>query len=420
MVTQTDSFVQKPSDTPEPTARQTWTLTPAEYAATAERVSKINARAAKRGFTGSLGITGAEREVSERDTIGFSRTYVVMDTEITGEAPCYNGWAFLAAVDTIELEEGAAYVLRAAPGIDVSTLDRSLLLPGQCQHCHTTRNNRIYTYLVRNVETGETMQVGSTCIKDFTGWAGKPVFISTEELAHELDGLGGSSGTPPEFTPETVVAIAWGISRVFGWVSTSAAYEGHPATRNLVEAFLYGTSKADNELRAEVGPAVNSHRELAQTIIATLLEDLAEDGGYGSNMLACLRASFVQPQHMGLVVSSAAAYERVIGSRVRRELKETSARESKYAGTPGEKITVAGRITRLLPIENNYGYHPTTSMLVIVENDQTVAKMFTTAKWSFEVAQGEEITITGTVKDHEEYQGVKQTILTRPGLAKSH
>ena len=124
-------------------ATRFWALTPTEYAATVERAAKINARATKRGFTGRLDIVGTEREVTKRDSAGLSITSLVIDTEITGDAPCYNGWMFLAAVDTVETADGAAYVLRAAPGVQPSTLDRSALLPGQCQHCHTIRKNRI-------------------------------------------------------------------------------------------------------------------------------------------------------------------------------------------------------------------------------------------------------------------------------------
>ena len=38
--------------------RYTWTLTPDQYHATVEKISTINARAARRGFTGRLEISG--------------------------------------------------------------------------------------------------------------------------------------------------------------------------------------------------------------------------------------------------------------------------------------------------------------------------------------------------------------------------
>lgn len=113
---------------------------------------------------------------------------------------------------------------------------------------------------------------------------------------------------------------------------------------------------------------------------------------------------------MGIVTSAVAAYEKMIGERVRKEAQGKARAESWYAGTVGEKLTVTGTVATLVPVDTDYG----TSMLVVVEAGATVAKMFTTAAWAWEVKQGEEVTLTAKVKDHEEYKGVKQTVLTRP------
>ncbi|NMR32407.1 MULTISPECIES: hypothetical protein [Micrococcaceae] len=77
---------------------------------------------------------------------------------------------------------------------------------------------------MRKVENGETVQVGSSCIKDFTGWAAKPVFISVVNLTEDLGGFIGGFALAPEDTPETVVALAWATSRIYGW----AAAPPHP------------------------------------------------------------------------------------------------------------------------------------------------------------------------------------------------
>lgn len=385
----------------------TWTLTPSEFTATQTKVDTINARAVKRGFSGRIEVTGTYREVEEKDATGLPRTRVVVDTEITGEAPSYNGWTFLAAVDTVDTEDGPAFVLRRAPGVPESNVDRSTLTPGHCAHCEVTRSNRRYTYLVRHTETSETVQVGSTCIKDFTGWQGKPVFIDLDAVESELESS-LTGGGRPDYTPETVVALAWAISRRYGW-------EAGGGTRGRVESYLYGNTKADRDLRSEVAADLDEKTtETARKIVTELLEGLDGASDYAANLKVCLRAGHVEPRHMGLVVSAVSAYERMTGDRLRKTSEEQEKRETCYAGTKGEKITVTGPITRLVPVETNYGYSPSTSMLVIVKDGTTVAKMFTAAAWAFDVEQGAEVTITGTVKDHEEYRGTKQTVLTRP------
>lgn len=399
----------------------TWALSPAEFTATQERAAAINARAAKRGFTGRLEVIGTAREISETDEAGLPRVHTVVDTTITGDAPSYNGWSFLAAVDSIETAEGHDFVLRTAPGVEESGVDRSTLIAGRCQHCNTSRANRRYTYLVRNDETGETVQVGSTCIKDFTGWQGKPVFISAAELAEQLDDfIGGLSTGRAEYSPETIVAAAWAISRISGWVPASAASAGRTSTKEQVVSYLFGTSRADREFQREVAPAIPDAMATAHTIITALLEGLDGEGDYVTNLRVCLRASHVEHRHFGIVVSAIAAYERMTGETARRkaeaEKRNQQRKQFRYAGTKGEKITITGTVTRLMPFSGSYGYTPKTTMLVIVESADTAAKMFTAANWAWDVNQGDTVSISGTVKDHEEYNGVQQTVLTRPKL----
>lgn len=391
-----------------------WALTLEEFEATKARAAAINARAAKRGFTGRLEVSGQIREIAETDEAGLSRNRIIVDTTITGEAPRYNGWDFLAAVDTIESEDGHAFVLRTAPGVEATDVDRSLLAPGRCEHCSTVRANRRYTYLVRNTETGATAQVGSTCVKDFTGWVGRPVFISVDELEDDLrDFLGGFRSQGPEYSPATVVAVAWAVSRRHGWVPASAAYRA-PSTRSLVGSYLYGTSKADKELRRELADEISAASAMAETIIATLLEGLGDDSDYAANLKVCLQAQHVDHRHIGIVSSAVAAYERLIGARVKAEADTRKRQESRYVGSLGDKITVTGTVTRLKPVTSEFGYRTTTSMLVVVEDGPTIATMFTAAAWAWDVEQGDTITVAGTVKAHEEYRGARQTVLTRP------
>ena len=402
-------------DTQEQLEQQptTWALNPEEFAATKDRAAKINARATKRGFTGRLEVTGTPREISETDEAGLNRTRFVYDVQITGEAPSYNGWTFLAAVDTVDTTTGNDFILRTAPGIEESGVDRTALAAGRCEHCNTVRANRRYTYLVRHTETGEIRQVGSTCIKDFTGWAGRPVFIWADDVANELhEFLGGFTSSGDEYTPETVVAVAWVISRRFGWAPASATFSR--STRDLVSSYLYGTSRADRELRANVADDVAEAAGMGATIVAALLEGLTDAGDYVANLKICLRAASVSRRHLGITVSAVSAYERMTGARVQRQTAEKTRKESAYAGEIGEKLTITGTVTRLKPIEQHYGYTPTTSMLVIIEAGTTVAKTFTAAAWAWDVAQGDEITITGTVKAHEEFNDTKETVLTRP------
>lgn len=406
----------------------TWTINYQQLDVVRERVAKTNTRATKRGFTGRLNLTETpviKTEVIANPIPGFKPTVIetpMVEVTISGEPPCYNGWDFLAAVEALPSGAGTStnFVLHAAPGAVITTADRDNLGDGTCDHCQTNRR-RIHTYLVRNVETGESKQVGKTCLKDFLGWDVTPPFYSVEDLVDDDWFAPASSNGGLDVTPETVVVLAWTFSRAYGWKPRTF---GSDSTADTVESFLGEPHHKRAEILADVhkvakltdDPA-DKGRQIIDYLVTALADDQSE---YAYNLLAAITAAVVTRRTMGLVVSAVSAYERAQGReaeylRRRREHADAAA-SSRYAGEEGDKIEVTGTVTRLLPIENNYGYNPPPKMMVIVSGGPTVAVTFTTAQWAFEVEQGDAITIKGTVSKHEERDGVKQTVLKRPSL----
>ena len=62
------------------------------------------------------------------------------------------------------------------------------------------------------------------------------------------------------------------------------------------------------------------------------------------------------------------------------------------------------------PLGTMYGW----TRLVVVDAPEGTVKMFTTAKWTDDFAEGDRVVVSGTVKAHDEYQGHRQTMITRP------
>src|SRR3546814_13886882 len=86
--------------------------------------------------------------------------------------------------------------------------------------CKTTRQ-RLVTYVVRNQESGETLQVGSSCLKDFTG---QYTTIAFPELSGDDDEEGGFFGGrgEREYNPLTVLAVAWACVKLEGFKPASS------------------------------------------------------------------------------------------------------------------------------------------------------------------------------------------------------
>lgn len=107
------------------------------------------------------------------------------------------------------------------------------------------------------------------------------------------------------------------------------------------------------------------------------------------------------------VESGYAAMERAAERAVREAERAVL---SKPVGEPGEKVTVTATVETVKNIEGNYG---TTRLLVLVTEGLSTVKTFTTANWAWEVEKGETLTLTGTVKKNETYNGVSYSVLTR-------
>jgi hypothetical protein len=87
-------------------------------------------------------------------------------------------------------------------------------------------------------------------------------------------------------------------------------------------------------------------------------------------------------------------------------------KSGKHLGSVGSRITVAVTVTKVLTFTAEYmkGW-PTTSYKYIMRTPEGDVVTWTTQSvyWN----EGYECTLVGTVKEHTEYNSVRQTVLTR-------
>lgn len=96
---------------------------------------------------------------------------------------------------------------------------------------------------------------------------------------------------------------------------------------------------------------------------------------------------------------------------------------SEYVGSVGSKISVQVTLTNEFEyVDYKFSFYGTTHYTYIMEDDQGnvyVWKTTTTLVFGYDdhhldcIRKGDKMTISGTVKEHSEFKGVKQTILTR-------
>lgn len=94
---------------------------------------------------------------------------------------------------------------------------------------------------------------------------------------------------------------------------------------------------------------------------------------------------------------------------------------SKHVGNVGDRITFNAKYIRCASWENNFiSWRPTTTYLYSFEDENGNVFIWKTGKGLPQgVEIGDPLTISGTIKEHDEYKEVKQTVLTRCVIAKT-
>ena len=118
-------------------------------------------------------------------------------------------------------------------------------------------------------------------------------------------------------------------------------------------------------------------------------------------------------KYINMVISAISAYNKAMNILSERKLKHDKEMESKHIGTVGEKIEfVLKDIKVLTSWENYFGYYPTTTyMYKLTDEKGNICIWQTTKNVNIENCL-KSTTVKGKVKEHSEYNGVKQTVLT--------
>lgn len=411
-------------------------------------LEKTNRKARKHGYEQVSWTVGEPEHEEEQRTVHvigtrfaedqtYRREVAVYPVEVEGPLFQIKGWTFAARVEHGD-DHSELNLIKAAPWVEKVPVRYRKTDSSLCEHCnqHRRRND---TYLISNAETGEWKQVGSTCLKDFLQVASPDAFLfwgylfeaigdEVDRLEDEHRGSGPARSTHFEKTRVADVAAAW--IRRNGYVSVKASTSDTDKTPTVMEVMkvldrdaLRAIALADLKhlpasQRDNACEQIQRDYDLAERFEASITaEDRKFAGealkwmarGNGNEYLVNLRAledrSVIKNRDMALFVSGFQAY--------RRELKfeaDNAGKKSEHVGKVNERIELGPltvKVARRLP-DNGFG----PSMLYVYEDEERRQfKWFTGSNFDFEV--GDRVEGKATVKAHEYYRDLAQTVLTR-------
>lgn len=387
--------------------------------------ARLNKRAAKLGLDPITVTKMGDVHIRNKDGVTVDHFITI---EIAGETPVLNGYEFVA---TIQHAGEAGNILRVVPSFEGTLPERFRTAdPGNCDHCRMYRR-RNDTFVVMHTDAGAVTyhQVGRNCLVDFVGSekvhsaAAMAEMISL--LGESAEGMGVEHGRRGESTMLLEPAVAWAAEAMFrgGWISrTKAQNENKFAT---VDAAILAMDNHKNSRKCnrDCGPSAKCLNHFvpsdeAKAHAAKVLEwapswlerEMArsQDSDYIWNMNVVLAGETIAVRSYGLAASVLGAYQREQEYRQRIAIERAEQPESNWIGTVGEKLVLALTVKAVRFLDTGWGVK---SLITYVSEEGNIVKWFATGH--LKVTEGQTETLEMTVKEHREYNGIKETHVQR-------
>jgi hypothetical protein len=374
----------------------------------AVELAKLDKKAEKLGTPTITYRLGERKQVESQEQPGTY--YETVEVFVTGEAPKLNGWAFLA---TLEHDENGT-LIRRFPNPDLDGVDLTqyrTATPDNCDHCHY-RRRRNDTYLVVN-EQGDTKQVGSSCLKDFTGHKNPEAVARYLELLRDFfEGMGtqfgGEGRIVPRYDAYALLEEAVAEVETNGYVSRrqeEESYGAQQATGQIVKVAFFDRLRRPRD--PHLPKITGSHVAKAQAIIEWVrsLTDKDLENDYIYNLYTILKGDTITDRQMGIAASAIVAYDRVQAREIERK---ASSRVNEFIGEVGERREFIFTVKQIFFNATDYGTQ--ARHILLADTGHTLVWSSTT----YELEQGKTYSSKFSIKKHYESKYGKQTYVTRP------
>lgn len=334
-----------------------------------------------------------------------TRAVPFIQMTLTGAVPRIAGWTFAATLQHVD----GVNIMRNVPGLGRDVPETYRTVGARCDHCQLARDRRD-TYLVVNGDTWK--QVGSSCLADFTGGHGDPHAIAAyaELLASAAQLCGGAEGDEEGgygfgggrhvFALIAYLECVAAEIRERGWVPKSRVDNPANSTAMMAEDRLC-PAKGSKRRDRSVTDADKKIAEVAMEWAIQLGDGKTRLNDYLWNVHAVAKSGIVEGRTFGIAASIIAAYTKAEAAK--------NASPSQHVGDIGERRSFALTLVRHFSFETMFGL---MTRFIFHDDDGNVFT-WKTAAGDSDLTEGERYTVRGTMKDHSEYKGVPQNVLSR-------
>ncbi len=374
-------------------------------------VNRLNRRAQRLSVEPiDLVVSETRVEVVQRDGADFA--FEVIDVTISLNIPKLADWSFIATIQHLQ----GGNLLLTVPSEETVDLSAYRSCAPTCQHCNKERNRKD-TYVVRH-DNGTFKQVGKDCLVNFTGYgkSAEQVAAYAEWLSSVLEFVNNPSGADPDGGDEGSFGggseSGVGLDCFLSFVVAVSKVTGF-RTRKQAEASMASSTKDDalfhmhppRGARAEklIKPTDDDRAyALKARAWAAAIEPKSD---FDHNLKTVASCDGVLYRNTGIAAYLIEAYNRELGQRVERAARPASV----HFGEVGKRLRGVK-----LTYKGNYSFDSQFGVTFIHRFSTETGSDAIWKTGGLALCEvGETVTVDASVKEHSEYKGRPQTVLTR-------
>lgn len=345
------------------------------------------------------------REIKDEDGEKYLARFIRV--EAYGTAICETGWKVVAVIDHFGCDSGN--VIKMIDQMkEYNIPDKFYHSSNICEHCNTKRS-RTTTILIYHPEKDEYKQVGKSCLLDYTGGLSAELVTFMEQYIHMVEECEDYTffGTFIEKNYYTLdmLQVASCLVAKEGYIKYDPYEDNYlECTRERCKRVIGKSDMfTDEELAAGL--------EEANAALEYIKSEDCSGNNYMMNLQMIGNSEGVSESNVGILVSLIPTYHRHLREleyKRRLEAEHADEMNSEYLGQLKDKITAKLASTALVTsFANEFG---ATYLYKMIDVEGNVLIWYSSRYFG---DNPDWQTITGTVKMHQEYKNVKQTILTR-------
>lgn len=271
-----------------------------------------------------------------------------------------------------------------------------------CEHCNSNRFRN--TTILLQDEKGNIKQVGTTCIKEFTGIEGIDIIKNYQHIHDIILSNNVNFIHADKFTNK--------------YISTTSYLT---ACIELIEEKGYqkNITKIEGWKNATDGNYKDSHQKTALEVI-----EYFKNKEFNDNFMYDVKValSSAHSKQSGFIAYAYIAYQKDKKRELKSQDELQQKSKSQHYGEIGQKIEIELTLKKCLSFENSYnGYSSEISYIYLFEDEEGNIYKWSTGKFLERVENdncipinaNESLKIKGTIKDHTNYNGENQTVITR-------